>query len=546
MSRLFLVIGALGPVLGQNVTGIPRRLDEAFGDGGCGQNFNAADIQEFKPVSNPQKWVDAHNYYRDCHGSPPLRWDESLRGPAQAWVTKLLQHCGSGQDLEAWANAGSAKGRPHDPNLFTSERPQQGENLDCRQYDSIHDPEAASVEGWYREVNSCPKGGWQDGCGGVLNHYTTLIWKDARRLFCFVGLRGDMRVVSCRYAAEGDDSSGCQVPNTVGPPGSEGCQLGAGVPNHVPEVPGKKKHCPPKWTPPPPGAPVGAPAPAAAAPAVPGLGCVEHACMTSCIQKNQLSTCERCLNSEQCGGGMYCCPFMKKCVSSGDQKCMTPIAFCQPPCMDSQPFEQCKCNPKGSPDVFPQGWQKYTCKVGQNPVPVTTTPTPTSPPTKLIFTGIKDQNQWTRMNSWMGQQMGGWKATNMCASVEATTPSAQQQNVFTSAKGIFVLGFSAMSPLNPGNAGIATFEGLKPTVQQTNQADMDQAEGRWLISNLEGLFNPTAMEHQFCTERRNVHAASRRPLEGVCLGYGSLCHPRHLWPLPCGGCPPAPGEAFGR
>ena len=38
--------------------------------------------------------------------------------------------------------------------------------------------------------------------------------------------------------------------------------------------------------------------------------------------------------------------------------------------------------------------------------------------------------------------MGGWKATNMCASVEATTPSAQQQNVFTSAKGIFVLGFS--------------------------------------------------------------------------------------------------------
>ena len=34
-----------------------------------------------------------------------------------------------------------------------------------------------------------------------------------------------------------------------------------------------------------------------------------------------------------------------------------------------------------------------------------------------------------------------------------------------------------MSPLNPGNAGIATFEGLKPTVQQTNQADMDQAQG---------------------------------------------------------------------
>ena len=51
-----------------------------------------------------------------------------------------------------------------------------------------------------------------------------------------MGLRGDMRVVSCRYAADSDDLTGCEVPNSVGPPGSEGCQLGAGAANHLAEA----------------------------------------------------------------------------------------------------------------------------------------------------------------------------------------------------------------------------------------------------------------------------------------------------------------------
>ena len=53
-----------------------------------------------------------------------------------------------------------------------------------------------------------------------------MIWRDARRVACYVALRGDMRVVSCRYAAEGDDTTGCQVPNTVGPPGLVGMGMG--------------------------------------------------------------------------------------------------------------------------------------------------------------------------------------------------------------------------------------------------------------------------------------------------------------------------------
>ena len=32
------------------------------------------------------RWVDAHNYYRACHGSPPLRWAPELLPPAKAWA----------------------------------------------------------------------------------------------------------------------------------------------------------------------------------------------------------------------------------------------------------------------------------------------------------------------------------------------------------------------------------------------------------------------------------------------------------------------------
>lgn len=464
-------------VLNASVRGLG---DAQFGQGGCSQKFNMVEIQEMKEVSDPQKWVDAHNYYRRCHGAPELRWAPELLVTASAWVHQLLAHCATGQDLEAWAAAGATLGRPHDPNLFTTEKPQQAENLDCRQYDSIHDPEAASVEAWYREVSACPKAGWVDGCGGKLNHYTALIWRDARRVACYVALRGDMRVVSCRYAAEGDDTTGCQVPNTVGPPGSEGCQLGAGVADHLPEVPRLKKDCPAISaafpSPSRPAAPVKQPAqaplgaPQAAAHGA-GLGCVDNACMVSCIPRGRLGACERCLHSEQCSTGMYCCPFMKKCVASGKQQCMTPIAFCQPPCMDDQPLSECKCNPKGSPDLFPEGWQKATCAAGQSPVAVTTTPKPSSPPAKLIFTGIKDVKQWNSISEQIGKHMQGWKATRMCASIEATTPSPEQQDVFLSAKGVFVFQFSDMSTLN---AQLTQLDGITPSFQVISQKEVDQ------------------------------------------------------------------------
>ena len=136
------------------------------------------------------------------------------------------------------------------------------------------------------------------------------------------------------------------------------------------------------------GAKQAAPPPAvpAAPPAVPpvsggsgGRSCVDHMCMLSCVQKGQLGKCERRLHSDQCSNGFYYCPLMKKCVKDGATQRVTPIAFCQPPCMDNEPIEQCSCNPKLSDDKFSWGWQKPTCKAGEQQQVVTTTPKPTSP-----------------------------------------------------------------------------------------------------------------------------------------------------------------------
>ena len=457
-----------------NVTDVTvqRRLQErAWGDQGhCAAHFDLSEIQADPVHNDPQKWVDAHNYYRACHGAPGLAWGPELLPTAKAWVEKLLQHCASGADLQAWVNAGHGNGRPHDPNLFTTERPQQAENLDARQWNSIDDPPAYSVEDWYREVESCPGSGSQPGCGSELNHYTALIWREARRVACWVGLRGDLRIVSCRYAARaGGDSEGCEVPNTVGPPGSRGCQLGAGTVDGQPEVPALIKQCPPML--PRKQQPASAPSTPAALPDAKPLPCVDHICMTSCIQKGQLGTCERCLHSEQCQEGFYCCPFMKKCVKDGSQQCMTPIAFCQPPCMDSQPIEQCSCHPKQSDDKFPFGWQKPTCRAGEQPHAVTTTPKPTSPPSKMVFSGLKDLAQWKRLSAFVKSKLVEWTVSKLCAGIDATTPSPQQQDVFLTSKATFALEFSDMSSLTPQSA---EFEGITPAIQAISPSGVDQ------------------------------------------------------------------------
>lgn len=46
-------------------------------------------------------------------------------------------------------------------------------------------------------------------------------------------------------------------------------------------------------------------------------------------------TCETCLTGSQCQSGMFCCPYMKKCVPSSTYGCGGAVAICTPTCPDS-------------------------------------------------------------------------------------------------------------------------------------------------------------------------------------------------------------------
>lgn len=68
---------------------------------------------------------------------------------------------------------------------------------------------------------------------------------------------------------------------------------------------------------------------------------------SNCIANKSVAICGNCLYSSQCADGLYCCPFMKKCIKDGTTSCSAPIANCNPPCQESSSGypNSCTCNP---------------------------------------------------------------------------------------------------------------------------------------------------------------------------------------------------------
>eukprot|EP00930_Biecheleria_cincta_P055746 TRINITY_DN42023_c0_g1_i1.p1 TRINITY_DN42023_c0_g1~~TRINITY_DN42023_c0_g1_i1.p1 ORF type:complete len:622 (-),score=81.23 TRINITY_DN42023_c0_g1_i1:366-2231(-) len=452
----------------------PNAQEDAVGwgdQGHCAQEYDVSDIVDDEHHSDPDRWVSAHNYFRECHGSPPLEWAPELLPTAKAWVHTILQHCATGEDMKKWVDAaGPGSSRPHDPLAFVSEKPLQAENIDARMYNSIESPEWMPVQDWYEEVKTdCPGAGQLDGCGGKLNHFTTLIWREARRVACYAGIRGAFRVVSCRYAAAGD-GDGCEVPNSVGPPKTKGCQLGAGVEDGLPEVPALKHHCKrfdlqsgSSESP--------SPDSTDSAPEVVRsnrpLLWVSQKANLSCIQKGELGKCERCIHDEQCQEGFHCCPFMKKCVNGGSMTCWTPIAFCQPPCMDTEPAHECKCNPKGSKDTYPDGWQSPTCSTGETPMIVTTTPMPVSPSILLTYQNFKGNAQWKRFQAFVRSEMGAWKVKRDCSYLKFT-PNLFNRDQYWFSTGHLFLEFNDIVDLSDS---AFVFEQIVPKIEQATPSN---------------------------------------------------------------------------
>ena len=93
----------------------------------------------------------------------------------------------------------------------------------------------------------------------------------------------------------------------------------------------------------------------------------------ACVQPHSVGQCGQCQSGDQCASGSYCCPFMKKCVTSGSDPCYYPIAQCSPMCYDSMNQETCTC----SNADYPNNWAGVTCG-SPSPSP-TPTPTPSQP-----------------------------------------------------------------------------------------------------------------------------------------------------------------------
>jgi len=216
-------------VSGQSYSSVtyPPPNSQSWGDKGyCAANYPGPFAQA--PFDRPEKWVDAHNHYRACHGAPDLVWEPRLVPHAKRWVEAILTHCEGIVDVANYKDTSPPdQHRPHDPQCYTTELPKNGENLAF--FDgpvkflptllqaTAYTPESATVEAWYREVETdCQAEGFVPGCG-TIDHFTALIWSSVTRLGCYSGVRGGFKIISCRYSPALDDGGApCDLPNVIG------------------------------------------------------------------------------------------------------------------------------------------------------------------------------------------------------------------------------------------------------------------------------------------------------------------------------------------
>lgn len=171
-------------------------------------------------ASDADRWIAIHNKYRCMHGVPALKWSNAVAADAQSWADKgVFKH----------SNCYSLK-PPAGP---------AGENL-AMGHGSI---EGAS-SGWYSEVKNCAAfPGCEKSKGGMIGHFTAMVWKGVKELGC--GINKAKRLYVCRYKA-GDRLSG-DTPNMRGAytknvfaPSKSAAQCSASTPSKpTPSTPSK-------------------------------------------------------------------------------------------------------------------------------------------------------------------------------------------------------------------------------------------------------------------------------------------------------------------
>jgi len=152
------------------------------------------------PTTIPDRWVNAHNYWRCIHGSPPIAWDVDFARGAQKWA-----------DRGQMSHAKSYKIPPPEGPC--------GENLAGGSSVTIE----GAVDMWHDEN---PERGPR--CGG---HCTAMLWKAGVKLGCGIGKSSMGHLYVCRYGG------GNPLPNFGG-----NYEANVGFPDNS-----KKDECKKKW-----------------------------------------------------------------------------------------------------------------------------------------------------------------------------------------------------------------------------------------------------------------------------------------------------------
>jgi len=150
----------------------------------------------------------AHNQYRCMHGVQNLVWDEKIAEQAQELVDKgLFRHSTAASRM--YVDEGGKKKK---------EQKYKGENLwMCTKDHTFEEALKFALNSWYSELEFTDAGlvgADGQGNGGIVAHYTQLVWAKTTRVGCAVGKmgrdwdRGEGTFVACQYGPGGNFESG--------------------------------------------------------------------------------------------------------------------------------------------------------------------------------------------------------------------------------------------------------------------------------------------------------------------------------------------------
>lgn len=130
-------------------------------------------------ASNERGLLGIHNAYRAQHCTAPLSWSSNLAARSKAWAQTLASRC-------KFALSHSTVGE----NAWAGE----GRKFSAREI----------VGAWYDEIKDYNHSTGRSRNGGVIGHYTQMMWKGSRTMGCGSARCGGITYVICQYRPAGN------------------------------------------------------------------------------------------------------------------------------------------------------------------------------------------------------------------------------------------------------------------------------------------------------------------------------------------------------